>query len=475
LHGRVPLFSIVLLFVFVLPAFAKGSAEKAPVPLNPEWNLCVTAFDVSAVPVSRQAIGDIMTRSLINAVHTLKQHNRSAEEYAYYEEYAWSKARTTAAQALSKRRGERDQLVFHGDPDWKYRSTVKTANTDIAKLEQALEKVNQEPPVIEKRPAIKIVETNLPRPRAGDEALFCVKQKADAFLAGSLSEFHGRITMTITVYTLYNNAYQYENTVLFSAEDTAMMVDELASALITALSGEPSARIALQVEPATALISLDNTFAGQGSVSERPYQAGAVSIDMYAENYEPYSTQFTLNPDETKHVSFTMTPLSYALFTVQSPEPAAVYWGGLYMGQTPLDITVPAGRYEYLQLETAGGETAQTVFMGQAGTVQPLSLNLKAPVQAPGRTTENARKTFYNAFGRFWIALPVAFVMQGISTTQNAASQRSSNRDLYTNATVSYYVSIGTWVLLGVTVADMLYRTYQYLTISGEGTASLAK
>ncbi|MDR2150393.1 MAG: hypothetical protein LBO67_06185 [Spirochaetaceae bacterium] len=472
-----------LLFFFApLPLFAAGSTESAePVVLNKEWVLCITDFDVSAIPVSQHTIGTILVQNIVKSITVVTERRRTQEEYAYYEQVARAALRSSTAQELSKKRNERDQLIFRGYPSWKYRKNLRTFDKDIAALEQKLSNADTETVIIEAQPVFKLSEDNAkgvfpPRPRAGDEARFCASKKSDALLAGSVSSFHGRLYCTIALWTLYNNAYHYETALLFSLEETAEAVDDLASDLIAALSGIPPAHLAVNVEPDTALITVDGIVAGQGSLDERPYRAGAVALDLSAQDYEAQHLTVTTNPDELLNLSVALKPITYGLFKIEPSTTAAVYLGSRYLGQSPLEAALPVDEYGYFRLESDKGEVAQGIAVASSDPANvAMAWDFKVPLESPETLIEKNRKSFYNAFGRFWIALPIAFIMQGIATEQSKASARTHSSDLYKQATTTYYISLGTWVVFGITAADMLYRSYRYLSTAHDQSVSLIK
>ena len=102
---------LILLFIHGgLSAFGKKETVEN-MPVNTEWTLCITAPDVSGLPVTRQITGDMAARNLARALKDLSFRQRGEEESAYYRDYAWVTSRATAAKALAAKRSERDLLV----------------------------------------------------------------------------------------------------------------------------------------------------------------------------------------------------------------------------------------------------------------------------------------------------------------------------------------------------------------------------
>jgi hypothetical protein len=456
-----------------------AAKQEAAVPKNPDWTLAITAADVSALPVSRQSIGDLMTRSLVNALNTVSKRMRETGEYAYYEDYAWSKARSDAAKKLETKRADRDKIAYQGYPEWKYQKSLRTIDAEIEKLEADLARIIEETPLIEERPIFKLSEASAQgtfpvAPKTGGEYQFCVKQNADGFLRLVISDFQGRTRLWIRLYTRAN-AWEYEDNIIFSIENTQTALDEAAIKLVAAISGAPSGTLTIHTEPADALILVDGTFAGIGEVSAMKYPPGEVVIESYADNHEVFSTKLEINSRELADLFINLSPLALESLTVDTPEAnAALYRGALYVGQTPFMLDTPFNQMEYFYMKNDEGE-AKVVVSG--GATDLVNIELQSFPDPEEKRVAQARRSFYNAFGRFWIALPVAVVFGAMATAEKTAYEHRSgdNQDLYNSSTRDFYISIGLWLALGLTTADSIYRIFRYTQVSSEKSPQIIK
>jgi hypothetical protein len=486
-----------LVFLFLCiggTVYPRGKTEAATekIPQNSEWVLAVTALDVSALPPSRQLMGSVMTRNLMESLKAVGTRARITEEYAYYGDYAWSKDRADAAKKLAAKREERDLLLYQGDPEWKYRKRLTPIDEEIKILEAAFAETESAIPLIVMNPAFKFTEDNTkgtfpPPPKAGGEYRFCVAQKADAFLVGKASEFYGRTYLSIRVYTLYSRSFQYEDSVIFSTEDTAQSMDALAGRLVAAVSGANPATILVHAKPEDAVILIDGSFAGQGETGVIAHPPGSIEIESFANNHEAVSVPVELNPGELAELYINLRPLSLASLSITGSEKkgapisgASIYRGALYIGETPLSLDVPVNSYEYYHLETPGGETASVVFRateGPGATGNSLVLKTHTPPPAGSKPVEKSRNRFYGAYGRFWVTLPVAFVLQGIVTAQISAynALEAPPEDLYDKTMRNYYISMGAWIVVGVVSAEVIVRTVVYLYNARKETPRLVK
>jgi hypothetical protein len=469
------LFFLALLLIAAAPVYSKAKAAEEPLPpINTEWVLCVTAFDVSALPLSNRIAGETMVKALVDALDPVNRRVRVSREYAYYADYARAKALAEAAKALAAKREERDLLLYQGNPSWKYRKEIKAADEAVVELEAAYQKADQIPP-IEGEPEFKLAEGNAggsfpSPPEPGNEYRFCRDQKADAFLAGTVSEYYGRILISLKLYTLFTRSFQYEDSIVFSLEDMHTAVNELAGRLMAAVSGRAPAAITVKAAPAHAAVIIGDSFAGRGGtvIIERPPEP--VELRVFAEDYRTFSGEVELYPGELTEIYINLTPIARAALTVSAPgdSSAAVYRGALYAGEAPLTLDIEEGRYEYISVEGFTGSAAM-VFQGVDGDAV---FELRKP---GGRQVERMRRRFYGAWGRFWVALPAAILINGIAATYTDAYNYGGDPGIYDEANNFRYISIAAWTIFGCTVAESVYRAFRYLRSSSEGVTQMGR
>jgi hypothetical protein len=483
--GKGGFFFLFLLFAAGGSLFSLGKKDEAEkTALNNEWILCVTGFDISSLPPDKRIIGEVITRSLVDTLKTVNYRLRISPEYAYYEGYAWFTERGAAAKALAAKQDERALLLYRGEPDWKYRQSLKTIDADIVKLREELEKKEKEIPLIAREPVFGVTAGNsegtFPEaPKQGGEYSFCRNQKADAFLAGSISDFHGRYYVKLRLYAVYTRSFIYEDDIIFSSDDTQAAVDEIAGRLTAALAGSKPAAIAVHAEPAETLVLINRNFAGRGEVEAREYPPGKTNISLSAENYNPETIETELSPGELTELSVNLWPLEFAdvIITVPGNTGASVYRGALYAGEAPLTLRLPVNQLDYINVETPAGRTAAAVFNTPrtAADSNTFSFRTKIPPPSGQKRVDNARQWYYWAWGGTWISGIAAWISYGMFTTQNAALAQSYSLDFYNDTERIWYISIGSLVLVGAAVVHEIIQMARYLYIATEDATPIVK
>jgi hypothetical protein len=458
-----------LLLALSLPLFGKGKAEEEPgEPLNPKWILSITAFDVSALSPAQRVVGDLLTRSLVSSLTTVHHRVRVSEEYFYYKDLAYVRSLEEAGKKLATKRTERDMLAYRGYPDWRHKSELKTIDAVIKTLEDDYKKAEEATIRIAPEPEFSLTPENVqgtfsPPPAAGAEYQYCVSQKADAFVSGAISEFHGRLYVAIRMYTLYTRSFEYEDAYIFSTDDLLLTEEEMAGRLIAAISGASPAAASVTAEPPEAVILVRNSFAGQGSTGVREHAPGPLDVAVFADGYEPMETTVDLAMGELIDMDFKLRPTPETSFEIDFPshEGALVYQGSLYMGRSPLTITAPLNQFEYIHAETPGGETSSVVFRaGQTGSVVALP-ELVSRGSDP-KPLATARRKLYGGWTAFWIALPVAFMFSGFAATYKNAYAYARDPEVGNIANAMDAVSTGLWISFGGVAVYSVYRMIRY-------------
>jgi hypothetical protein len=421
----------------------------------------------------------MVAKRLADRLHTIARRVRISAEYTFYQDYAWSRDRTAAAKELTDQRAKRDGLIFQGLPEWEYQKKLKAADAEIRKLEAALQKAEASSAVIAPEPAFKLLEANrtgtfpVP-PQTGLEYQFCMREKVEGFVTGRVSEYYNRLYVQLRLYTRYSQSFSYEDTVIFSIEDTQRGVEELTNRVAAAVAGGPPASVLVHGSPEDGSILIDGSFAGHGTAGPLEHPPGTVEIESFAEGYYPMSVPLELRSGELAELYINLQPLSKDALTIDVPdETARVYQGALYLGETPWPAAAPVQGAVFFHVETPEGETGSAIV--RPGTKSALFLQTDRPITAADGKVARARRNFYGSWARFWIALPSAFLLQGISDAQRRTYAADGNPELYQAAQTGYYISIGGWVIFGLTAAEVIYRTVMYMYTANKSPDPLVK
>jgi hypothetical protein len=458
---------LLLLILLPLCAAAKGKTDNsAGKPINTDWTVVITAADISALPTARAAVGTYWNRELARSIRYIQYRVRGEDEMNYYTGNEWLKNQTKAAKDIKSKQNERDDLYYKGLADWQYKQQVKKIDDDIKKLRVTLDTAEKTKPIIEKLPKFNITTQNASGefaqpPRKGGEMLFCTSQKADAFIASTISIYHERIYIELRLWTLYSKSYSYTDGIVFSLEDIDAASDEIIARLVDAMTGVYPTMLHVKTNPETAVIVVDGNFEGQGESGNVPHSPGDAEIMVFAPHYETARATVPLYEGDLTSVTLGLSAVPDMGFdvSIRHEIEASVYSGALYVGEAPARITAAEDSTIDINVITPEGKTAGTVFKISE---KPLTLNPQTPPKK--NRVEKARKGFYGAWGRLWIILPLTWLAMGISDSyvyayNNSGSSNDSDRD---KVMTVYWAAGGMGILAGLFALESIGRFLWY-------------
>jgi hypothetical protein len=447
-----------------------------------EWTVAVAAFGAEGLPADQRIIADLICRRLRMDIQAVPSRLRSAAEIAADSGRETLAAQAVAAKDYAAKRSALDALFFKGLPDWQYRRDAAAARTALDKSSAAYQAALGRRSEVRGEVAVKLYADNAKdiypaAPADADKARFCRERNVDAVVTGTAELFYDRILVAVTVYEAAEGRNSYYDETIFSPENRDAALTELSGRLVKRIAGRPTGRLAIAVLPPEADIVLNGALAGHGTVGPIEMPVGDFELAGEADGYKTSAVAGRIAADAELRLSVELEPaplsrLAVGVFDADGqaidPETVVLRLGGEYAGTalTPLDL--PAGGSFYLTAESADGRKAALAApVPEGGAAIGLTL-----VRPSGRTdgVETARKTFYNSFARFSIALPIAFLASGVAQSYaTALTVNSGNARL--RAAADWSQNIATLGILTTIsfFSESMYQLYFYVLSTAEG------
>jgi hypothetical protein len=204
-----------------------------------------------------------------------------------------------------------------------------------------------------------------------------------------------------------------------------------------------------------------------------------VEVSVTEEQYSPQTFSFDLNAGELSEFSMSLTPLALSAFNIEIPPDfiGSVYRGALYAGRTPFTMELPLNQYEYIRVETDREEVGQAVIFGSDSLDSEIRTIFVKPRMPKGKTdVDTARRQFYGAFGRFWISLPVAWIINGLTNTMvSTYNSYLPDPALGAQADIFIKINMATMITAGVFLAEVMVRSGWYLYVSTRNEPNLVR
>lgn len=432
--------------------------------LYPDSTLYICALDSTSLEASQDLISLSLIKSLARKLGTIQYRYRNDEELTAYSDMELDERIADAEDKLYKKRQSRDVLLFKGYKGWKYRKELQVLDKEIELLEENLEKSAEEDPLIHAKPRFLLAEDTVQgifqslKPDA-DRALFAKQKKADLLLHGSISDYYGRFYVHLQVYSAVQKKTLYEDSFLFSPEDQNDILNTMYQGLLPVLSGEQLSYVSVSTVPESSSISLDPYFAGVAPVSLLPVLPERLSLSAFAEKHKHFSADLDVAEGMEYKVSLELEPIVHNALNIVSEPGMSLYLNGVYQGTPPTMIQVPEDTYSSISIVDERDRKMSFVVPGNSGNI----FIDEETFSTSELRVEDSRKQFYNAYGRLWIALPVAFLLGGVSSSYIDAANHSGDVDMRNAALTRYYVSAGAWVVAGCFLAESIYRIGRYV------------
>ena len=471
---------ILIFFSINMQLYASGRAEEVTVPntINNEWILCITEFDISSLAPEKLVVASVITQKIVERLSLISYRTRISTEYYHHIDVQWAQARSAAARTLALRQDERSALIFRGDPGWRFRQDLARIEAQIETARAAFEEIDNNPPLINREPVFRLTAGNMassfpPPPAEGNEHRFSMEQRADAFLAGSIIDFHGRFYVSLRLYIAYTRSFVWEDSIIFSADDLEMALDEITRRLIIVLSGNNPAAIAVTAEPADSLILINRAFAGRGSTGVLEQAPGTFIITASAPEHESLTFETELAPGELVEIDFVLAPIPYGVVEIFGDSfGGSLYHGSLYVGEAPLTLRLPLNSMEFFELKTPDNRRGTIVFNTQDSPDQILSVPMQASIPPPRGQVDRERRRYYLAWGGTWITGIAAWIVyhtvSGSITAIHAHETPDPNFIARTNRMNT--ISLGLNIAVGATAVLGFVQIGRYLAAANRSS-----
>jgi hypothetical protein len=420
----------------------------------------------------------LVTGKLAEALFAVPARTFSDAEKDAYGSHLAAIRLESAAKKLADKRAERDALLFSGKSGWKYRKDLGKADASVEEARAAYDAVlSTEPEVSAEKPLVAAAENSggswFVPPKSGEERTFCLLRSYDALLLGRVESLFGRTAVSVRLYSPYLDADLYADEVVFSVAKREAALTELSLALAAAASGKIRASLSVSAEPGTADIHLSGVFSGKGTVGPLARDPGITVVEAELAGHEGFREELDLAPGEDVSLSVSLPPIERTDLAVKAFDSFGAASGGilrvdgLYSGPLPLDVSLPRNRLSFVQAEIGADLSASAVVRGDdPGTVR---LNLTPGLPPKATPTEDARRKFYGAFGRFSLAMPLAFFFSGLAFSyENASIVYDDSKELAAMADRAAFASAALWTLSTAFAAESVVRFARYLRTSGE-------
>lgn len=489
-------FALLLLVFTVLIAVPPGAVTQERVAAgqgaspvsDPREHYVVGFSELSPVnlPSEYRYIASTLPRLVAESYDTPMDHQYSEEERTAYAATLLDKAVRSAGRSLSTAVGRRDALLFE-------------KGVTAARRTQAEEAVAAARETYEALLAAGAAETSVPEsksiafwngrdagrlldPVALDADLGPVPQDLERIAAGAdldllvwgiVEEIQGYLSVQFFAYSPHEAAMPLSLETAALPSEINQEADLLSDGIAGLLLGRPWGGISVATNVDDAAIMVGDNLVGFGSARVRLLPPGPVTLTVRAQGYRTETRELVVREGETTGVELALQQVVERVVRLESaPGGADVYVDSVWVGQTPLSLTV-AAEPRVVRLRAEGYLESRFVLDGDspgriARALLPASLDWAEEIRT-------ARDGFYRSLSWFVISVPVTMVLNGMyrnvagaippmlpaDTSEEVRRLAVRGNILYWSFWGGLLVNIGLFVNMGINL-------FEYLNV-GEG------
>ena len=293
------------------------------------------------------------------------------------------------------------------------------------------------------------------------------KAGLDLVVWGRLEPVQGYLYWRVACHSVTLDRELFAVEQVSSPQDMAAAVAGAVAGLAEALLGRPWAALTVAAEQPGARVRVDGAAQGTGPIDLPFLRPGLHEVEVSLEGYETLRQTVVVEPLARRTLEVVLSPQETRAVTLDSaPAGATVYRDSLYVGVTPLDVTLPpAGVVTYRLVSEGYFDLYETV---SAAGPPRVETSLKRRIVDPTEWQEVRRKRFFRSLGALALSIPIPIVSYALAldsaTARLNTAQGTEEYDTLTRqATIGYAMYLGGVFVSAVLGINMVRDLREYI------------
>ena len=479
------------LLLIITGTLSAAEDEKEVLQYEREnWTIGISKLSDKGISGSSSYLLNSLPLLLYNEISEITEHRLSSSEQKYYSETYLREKLHELENEKTDLHSQRDELLFSDDTRRERQKQYRDLSRRIDEKKEEIilfkERQVDEVQITENMTVIfKQLESDnemvleLPRDWA---AHYMKHEDLDFFITGGLEQIEDLFFLSLKAYGRGEEEplISLEKTVI--EEDLEGLIQEAGKDLRSLILGRTWAGVNIETLPRTAVIKIDGSTVGVGSVRLKSLEPGFVTLTVSENGYITDNRQVYLAAEGSRDLSITLEEgEESSLYLFSDPPGADVYFGALWMGQTPLFTGIPEER---MQIKLSKDEYMPFFISSDKLSGESLTVRLGTDLYEKEMALKDAKSAFYRSLGWFSLSVGVPIVMAGIY--QNLDNRyinyaysysQTGNSDYYEKALdykrqadVAYMVYWGGFALSGSLLVNVFFKLWNYIKAAEEST-----
>lgn len=294
-------------------------------------------------------------------------------------------------------------------------------------------------------------------------------------ISGKLTNYASSCLISVQVYNAISDKVLLEYETLSSLDDFTSAVDELASACAPLLMGEEPVSVTIKTNTEDISVFVDNKLLMTGPGVLPFLTEGEHTLLFTKRGFISQTKKINLKLKDDTEILVELQQETTRTVRISSlPIGANVYADSVFLGLTPLDITI--AQYSKNIVVSYEGYRAQS-FILQKNYVNDIQISLEKKEETEVLSFDIAKDNFYNSLGLFMLTLPLTSFSYGMFDTvyknelnynANASLKNATNEAALLNAHETWRSAvIGSSILSGLGAINAIFNLVLYIQSTG--------
>jgi len=430
--------TLVLAAALAAAAPALGAETKKS---SDYWVIGIARFTAEDLPSEMMPLADVIPRLIAADLVVLPPRLQPETEARKAASYSEESALFTVGAELSTRLDERAARFL--DPSLSPTARSSEIAAADKKVRESSTNLGKAPEGLSSAPnqiLARLWEGNargelLERPTSSPAATAKGKE-LDFLVYGEVSMASGYALVRVSGFdaSLHETVFSWKG--FCAPDDPAPLARDFARRIERWTAGREFARLDIDVDPRSALVSVDGQLLSGNALVAYRFEPSTVSVEATASGYSPASSITQLELGEREELSLKLEPtVSGSASIVADPPDASILVDSIPVGTAPLTVPL-SGRREIVSAHAPGREQTLSVLPASGEVSLNLALRLDDG-RGPGGRVSEAKDRFYKALGWFFLSVPVSSLATGARSLYAEAATRSSNSGIASASTLS--------------------------------------
>ncbi len=478
------LFILIFSFCSVFPVSGDDTAEETEIySLEKEnWTVGMPPWEQVNLLDRQLYLPNSLPQLLKEELKDLSVHVLSDKEAAYLKQVFLDEKLKSAKKELESLFNQRDKILFSSSSDGD--SQYKSLTNKILKQLRTIEYWKGYDPskiLVDSEFPIELVDLENP---VNLKLMPFYQEKADKdmIITGRIERLEELIILELKCFVSSQESPVFSWSGTDGEEGLNGLIVQAARELRTIILGRSWSQIDINTFPQGSLIKLNGETIGVGTASLVEAEPGFVTVTVSENGYITDSRQVYLPPMENTvlNVELQKGDLPYMYF-LSEPPGASVYYGSLWMGETPLHIARPSFN-DNIRMTMEGYQSFNIPSYELEGETITVKFSEKA--YSKQQAFKDAKKDFYKALGWFSLSMGAPLILYGIyqnqvsmyydyayqwiATDSQESYDKAQQYERYSD--ITYYSFLGGIALSGTLFVNTILKLRDYIKAAETST-----